>query len=330
MRILSFLLCLLLPVSLFAESSTHGGDSTVVGQKARTIKILGRNSSVVSSKDISLGDVARVSSRRIADDDAIISLRRIVVASSPAPGEKLTLSASQVLERLREGGVQLDSIGYAFPRIMTVERAARTISLLEIETVVKEAMPDDGDSELVEVLYKEPVRVAPGAVALSAKILPSNKQGQYTAKILAQVEGETAVRFNVPLAVKEWVEVPVAKRPLPRGSVVSSSDMVMARADLSEVPVDAAREVEQIVGYETTHAIGYGEVFRKKKLSIPPVVARGSQVTILYKTALLEATAAGTALEDGVEGQRISVRNDASRKTVSGEVVQPGLVRVNP
>ena len=185
-------------------------------------------------------------------------------------------------------------------------------------------------NELVQVHYDESIQIAPGPASFLAKILPSNKAGKHTAKITAQVSDEEPVSFTVPLTVREWVEVPVAKRPLPKGAVVASGDMVMARADLSELPIDAARDVEQIVGYETKHPIGHGEVFRKKKLSIPPMIERGQRVTVMYRTSMLEATASGVALEDGVEGQRIRIRNESSKKTVSGTVMNPGLVKVIP
>lgn len=314
---------------LFLAAVLIAVGAEAAGPAKRKINVLGRKSSVVSTKEATLADIARIDSKLVRDDDAVIALSNIVVAKSPTPGESITLSASQVLERMREEGVQIEEIGYAFPRVMTIERASRPISLLEVETLIRETLPTDGDSELLEVRYDETVRVAPGGLTMSAEILPSNRPGTYLAKILAEVEGAPAVRFNVALTMKEWVEVPVAKRPLARGAIISSSDIVMARAELSELPVDAARETEQIVGQETKQPIGYGEVFRKNKIAIPPMVERGARVTLMYRTATLEATASGVTLEEGIEGQQIRVRNDSSKKTVVGEVVSPGLIKVS-
>jgi flagella basal body P-ring formation protein FlgA len=47
-----------------------------------------------------------------------------------------------------------------------------------------------------------------------------------------------------------------------------------------------------------------------------------------YQSEFFEATASGVALENGGIGQEIKVRNDASKKVVSGQVLEAGIVRV--
>ncbi|MCI5064372.1 flagellar basal body P-ring formation chaperone FlgA [bacterium] len=315
--------------SLFGVFPCGGSAEQNAGEKPR-ITVIGKQKITVTGKTIFLRDVARVRSKDVADDDAIIALKELSLGKSPRPGETVTLSANQILDILRGEGVQLDSLGYAFPRVVSVTRAGRKLSFSEVDAIIRNALPSDGDSELLEIFYDETVSVAPGIVTLTANIKPSQKVGRQLARIRAEVEGEEPVFFTVPLTVKEWVQVPVAKRALPRGSIVSSYDVVMARAELSKIPLDTAREPAQIVGQEMKYAIGYGEVFRKGKLAIPPIVERGGRVTLVYRTALLEATATGVALEDGIQGQRIRVRNESSKKTVTGEIVEPGLIRVNP
>ncbi|MCB0340106.1 MAG: flagellar basal body P-ring formation protein FlgA, partial [Bdellovibrionales bacterium] len=81
-------------------------------------------------------------------------------------------------------------------------------------------------------------------------------------------------------------------------------------------------------GFETNRNIGFGEVFRKPMLHIPPVITSGSKVTVFYKSAAMEATASGVAVEDGIEGSEIRVRNDNSNKVITGRVVGPGMVQV--
>jgi flagella basal body P-ring formation protein FlgA len=61
---------------------------------------------------------------------------------------------------------------------------------------------------------------------------------------------------------------------------------------------------------------------------IPPVVKSGSRVTLLFKRGQLEVTASGIALENGIVGSEIKVRNENSKRVVIGRVADEGLVVV--
>ena len=142
-------------------------------------------------------------------------------------------------------------------------------------------------------------------------------------------DGRSESRFTVGATLDEWVEVPVASRPIVRGEVVRELDLRMARLNVRSLPRDAARDLDVIVGHEISRTIAEGEVFRKSKLAIPPVIEVGSQVTILYDSELLHLTVSGVALEAGIEGQAIRVRNTDSKRVVTATVVEAGLVKVN-
>jgi flagella basal body P-ring formation protein FlgA len=319
----------ILIVMAFISSFILHINEVVAGE--RTIRVIGRKSGTVSRSAITVADVAKVYSKEVNDDEKILAIKKISLGSSPRPGETATLTASQVIERMREEGIDLNNIGYAFPRVMTIERAARSITAREVEAAIKAAVTNiSADNlEIRSIDYSNKVKVAPGKLSLAARIVPASRAGRYNAQVEAVVKGEEPVRFSVPLVVKEWIDLPVAKRALPRGVLVSEDDVVMARAELSEISSDAARESEHIVGYATRQPISHGEAFQRRKLAIPPMIQNGARITVQYKTSMLEATSQGTALEDGIEGQQIRVRNEGSKRIISGTVIEPGLVRVN-
>ena len=104
----------------------------------------------------------------------------------------------------------------------------------------------------------------------------------------------------------------------------------MARLSTASIPKGAADQSTAIVGLATNSNIALGEVFQRAKLAIPPVVASGSRVTMIVRTSFLEASASGIALESGIEGQEIKVRNESSKRVVSGKVTANGTVIINP
>ncbi|MCB0321344.1 MAG: flagellar basal body P-ring formation protein FlgA, partial [Bdellovibrionales bacterium] len=174
------------------------------------------------------------------------------------------------------------------------------------------------------------VFVSPAVTALRADSLSSAEGGKMNFRITPYIGEDPQRSFIVEALVEEWVEVPVAARPLSAGSVVGPLDVAMARLNIQRLPRDAAFQKETIVGLETKRGIAYGEVFRKNKLSIPPVITAGAKVTLEYRSKFLRATATGIALEDAAVGENIRIRNEASKKIVSGTVLEPGIVGVTP
>lgn len=318
---------LLLILSLWFPSALFAADAPA----RQTVKILGRGEATVTTESVRLSDIAEVHSEYQRDNEAVIALRKIVVAQSPEPGERLTLSAAKILGKLREEGVNLKQVGYAIPRTSTVLRAGRALSLGEIQEVITEALANSNFDATIQSIEPEgSLFIAPGLAEMSARIFPGKRSGELAAVIEVKSEGAKQKTISARVIVDQWMEVPVANRPLAKGSLIGSDDLMMARLNVTQIPRDAAYEPKSIIGLETKSSLGYGEVFRKRKLEIPPVVATGSRLTLRYKSAALEATASGVAMEDGIVGQRIRVRNEGSGKVIVGEVIEAGLVGVTP
>jgi flagella basal body P-ring formation protein FlgA len=143
-------------------------------------------------------------------------------------------------------------------------------------------------------------------------------------------EGQKVAAFDVQASLEEWREMPVAKRPLPKGSVVGPDDFMMARMNMNALPRDVAKNESGVVGLKLSQEIAPGEVFRRQHLMIPPLVEAGQRVSLMYRSKLLEASAVGIALQQGAQGDVITVKNENSKKVVSGVVTEAGVVEVRP
>lgn len=306
-----------------------GGAAAQTAAGDRHIKIEGRKSIVVNTTTTKLGDIAEVSSARIADDEAVIALKKLEIEHSPAPGKESTISASRVLEKMKGSGVNLDSIIYTFPRVITVSRATRAVTAAEIQALIEEYFKKNGkDATVRNINYNNDMFVPPGTSELEAVAFNTARAGQYGFNIRTKAGAAEQVRFDVSAVVDEWADLPVAKRSLSRGSRVQGDDIMMARMNISSLPADLAHQVSDVIGHETSAEISYGEVFRKNKLAIPAVITAGSKVTMVYKAGFLQATATGIALDNGIMGQEIRIRNENSKKIISGKVIEPGMVGV--
>jgi len=297
----------------------------------RTISIIGRERATVTRAEIRVADIADVNSRLTRDDEAVIALQRILISKSPGPGEQITLSAQQVLEAMKRGGADVNKVGYTLPRIIIVERAARSVGEEEVRTALHSLFERTGrEAEIRTIQMPKDIRVAPQAIEIEPIERPSTRSGGDAFQMVVKQDGQRVASFDVQATLEEWREMPVARRPLARGSVIGAADLVMARMNMSALPRDAANNDSGIVGLRLNQEIAPGEVFRKQHLFIPPLVEAGQRVSLVYRSRLLEASAVGIALQQGAKGDVVSVRNENSKKVVSGVVTESGVVEVRP
>ncbi len=296
-----------------------------------SVRVMGRESAVVTTSEVRLGDVADVSSSNNTDDEVVIGLKRVVIAESPAPGEKINIGGAKILERLRAQGIELKQIGYSLARNISVERAARTLSKEEVIQQINKFLLDSGrDINLRELNFSEEVQIAPGEAEFKLSSFETGRNGELGFNIEARVEDAPVKNFKLVAQVDEWRELPVASRAMSRGSVIGPSDYAMARMNIAQVSRNSAAKIEDVLGKEVVQNIASGEAFALNKLNIPPVIRAGSKVTMLYRSKLLEASASGIALEDAIPGQTLKVRNENSKKVIFGVAREEGLVEVKP
>ncbi len=306
----------------------------VAEQRVYPITVVGREDTLVTTATVTLGDIATVSSARVTDDEAVIGLKKIPLENAPAPGKSITVSASQILERMRDAGVDLTRVGYTFPRVCKIARASRRVNPQEILAVVKSLLAQDGgDVAVKDLVFKDIPQIAPGDT--SFKVMGMQRKAPGVMKFALQAEtldkgaslGST--RFEVDALIDEWKEVPVTRRSLQKGDVVQQLDLTRARLNIASLPRDVVMTTDEAVGQEVTRSIASGELLRRDTLNIPAAVEKGKPVKMIIRGGAFEVTAQGTALERGIIGAEIRVRNESSGKIILGSVIADGLVEVS-
>lgn len=298
---------------------------------SQRIRVSGKEENTITTNEITLGDISDINSDQMKDDDAIIALQKIKIADAPKPGEKTTLTANSIIEKMRAAGVNLNQVGYMLPKVVSVIRASRKLTLMELQDAIESSLKNvNRDVTLKSINYYGNISVSPGAITLKATPYGTSAPGEMRFQILAKDENDNESRFALTAKIEEWIQVPVASRSITRGSVIGDADLQMARMNVDRLPRDAASDQRSLLGYELTQSISAGDTFRRTALKVPPLITQGGQVIMRYRKGLLEATATGTALEAGIQGQQIKVKNDSSKKVVVAKVVEPGLVEVEP
>lgn len=316
LKILAFLF-LLSGSSLWAQ----------IRDQDRIATIRGRNEAVLTKAKINLSDIADVTAKT---PEAQLELSRIEIGSSPKPGATTELPAQKVLDVLKNHGVDLLKVGYVFAPNILVRRASRAISEPEIEAALQAAIArENNDTVIRKISLPNDTQVFSGPATIEASLRPIGSSGiQRSYQItLSNADGEK-MTLEGKAEVDSWKQVPVASRSLSVGSIVGAPDFGLARLNIRDLPKDAAFNINDLLGKMVQREVAVGQVFRASALERPAMIKSGSRVILLVTSGALEATASGIAMQDGFEGDIIEVRNDSSRRVVSGKVKDQSTVEV--
>jgi flagella basal body P-ring formation protein FlgA len=277
------------------------------------------------------GDIVRVGD--VIDNAG--SAAQIAIYRAPDLGTTGSLSVAQVLTALRAH--QVIGVDTRDLKEISVTRLARTVEGRDIEQQVARALErrnglgdaanltltfdrDPGDIRLDAVntgaLQPTTVRYEPRSTRFDVSFEIANETGS----------APTKLRFTG--SAIETIEAAVLVRNVERNEVLKSSDVVIERRPKAEVGADAAAR-DRAVGMQARKQLRAGQALKVADLSKPDLVQRDQSVTLIYEAAGLYITGRGKAIDNGTEGDVVSVLNLQSKRTVSGVVTGRGQVTIS-
>jgi flagella basal body P-ring formation protein FlgA len=122
--------------------------------------------------------------------------------------------------------------------------------------------------------------------------------------------------------------IPVAERVLMPGELITAEDL-RSQTYNRPLPNNTVLDKQDLVGMEVLRRISAGVPIYPRQVRIPPVVRQGEPVNVSFNKGAIALTTLGRALEDGMTGQQIKLRNDDSNLTIVGVVTGPNQVEAN-
>ncbi|HMR31395.1 MAG TPA: flagellar basal body P-ring formation chaperone FlgA [Geminicoccaceae bacterium] len=123
-------------------------------------------------------------------------------------------------------------------------------------------------------------------------------------------------------------EVPVPARPLRRGHRIEAADLRSAWLPSARLDRDTVLTVSELVGHEAERGLAAGRAIRAGDLRAARLVRKDETVSLLFRRGGLELASAGTALDNGAEGETVRVVNPSGGRPVRGIVVGLRTVEV--
>lgn len=134
--------------------------------------------------------------------------------------------------------------------------------------------------------------------------------------------------FSAYAAEPGSIDIVVPARDIPRGTVLAEGDLVYKNVAEAGVSTSVVRSIADLAGQETRRSLRAGEALRMGDVKHPTMVAKGSTVTMIFEAPGISLSATGRAMNEGGEGDSITVLNPVSYRQVQATIIAPGTVRV--
>src|SRR5258705_6814326 len=327
---------LLLATALLASCATHGLAQTresFANQSFTDQTFANRNIIAAPALRANVqvsGDIVRIGD--LIDNAGVAA--QIAIYRAPDLGTTGSLPVAQVLNTLRAH--QVIGVDTRDLKEISVTRLARTLEGNDIQQQVARALERRnglGDAANLTMTFDRD----PGDIRLDAgftggmqatTVRYDNRNGRFDVTFeISSENGAAATKLRFTGTAVETVEAAVLARNVERNEVIKSSDVMVERRPKAEVGTDAAPR-DRTVGMQARRQLRAGQAIRTADLAKPDLVQRDQNVTLIYEASGLYLTMRGKALDNGTEGDVVSVMNLQSKRTVSGTVIGRGQVSI--
>lgn len=135
-------------------------------------------------------------------------------------------------------------------------------------------------------------------------------------------------RVTVPVQIEIYKTIAITNQFLPRGKLITSDDISFMRHNISSIGEGYFESKDNLIGMEISRTIRQGSIIKPNMIKEPILVRRGNAVKIISLGQNISVQALGIALQDGVKGDTIAVKNRATNLTVEGKVTAPDTITI--
>ena len=286
---------------------------------------------VIDQDVVRLADVASLSGVPKAVSAPIETVR---VATSPLPGQTRFLSLDYIRIRLKQAGFQIDAMKFVGPQDVQISRKAAALSqdtiIPAVEKAIRRQMPWQREAVTIRnIRFNDDIKLPTGT--LTHRITPNRNEdylGRTTLALHLFVDGELIKKTWVNADICVMADVVNVVRPLGKHQRITRQDLALMRADLSDLPSNTVRNIEDALGNRTTQMIYPGTILKTGMYALPALVKRGDIVKIVANAGPMTITATGKVKQKGARGEMVHVINTDSNRVITARVIGPGAVEV--
>lgn len=217
--------------------------------------------------------------------------------------------------------------------ISNAEASFHKLTVSEVEELITKELEQQGagknlssniTNQRTGILFGSSVK--PNVVVTNLDFNSDNKF--FNADIAILIDGKTRKALTVKGNYDFIIKVPVLRTKHFRGTEINTGDIMWLDIAADKVDSGYVRNVSQLEGKIAERTISSGRPINLSSLGEPPIILRKNKVSMIYQKPYLQIRTKGIAMEDGMVGEEIRVKNETSGQIISALVMKNGTVLV--
>lgn len=160
---------------------------------------------------------------------------------------------------------------------------------------------------------------------LTAQLTSKEISNKTSVKIVCHKK-DNEFTLYVPVKVTKLVKTVIAMQNLNRGSTIGPDDISEQYIDANDNLSSAVSDIKMLLGAKVKQNIKEGSQIKEGQFC---TVCKGDKVTINASSKGLSLKTSGEALEDGIIGSNIKVKNGKTKKVIYATILDPNNVQIN-
>lgn len=251
---------------------------------------------------------------------------------APAPGGRITVPASQLAAIAHQFNVDWQPNSSADQII--IDRPGRSLTRDDLLPAIRTALTDAGvslQSDIELSAFTAPLFEQSQKLDIVVAQFDYDKlSGRFSALTDITTQTASPMRVRVTGRALEMVDVPVLRRRVLPGDVVTTADIAWAHIPRVAAGGNIIQSPDDAIGLSARRSIQPNLPIKTADLGEPVLVQKGNEMLISLEIPGMSLSARGTALDAGGRGDRIRVLNEYNRTVVDAIITSPGQARVIP
>ncbi len=252
--------------------------------------------------------------------------------------ENILISKGKLPDKIDKKSVYMKLINYGINHfnvtgpneVLILKKRAKSYNLFikkKIKAFIKEQFPYAVSLKITYQKIPEIPNENGGIVKIQR--YGSGFSNSFLLKVLRIKDRKVVEQKFAQVFVRVWAKMPVAKHFIPRGKIISLSDIKWEIREVNYSNHQFIKDPNLIVGKKAKYSVNPGNVLVRNLLMNKISVKRGDLVKIVLNYNFIRITSVGKAITGGELGKLVRVLNLKSRKILMGKVVGEDIVEVS-
>lgn len=165
--------------------------------------------------------------------------------------------------------------------------------------------------------------------SLSIKPMTESKpRGLLSFNIALFNEGQEIKEGQIRVKIAYFENVLIATDRIRRHQLINSENCILKRMEITSLTSRPLTSENSLADLWSKRDIRKGQILSSGSVEKIPTILSGQGVSILYKSAVLEISAKGKAMESGYVGEIIRIKNEQSKKILTGTIIDSETVEI--